>query len=197
MSGKGNCFDNAAVETFFKSLKAELLWRQTWPTRRPDVFCGDTTKSRWLSATVTTRDGRIPDLVQKVTGRDPLCGRTVTGGPVTIQDSAWLMSWVVSRQPHFKGQKPGQMVVWLYGLFSDVPDNYVKKPMQDCTGEEITREWLFHMGVPADRIDDMAATGAITRPCMMPFITAQFMPRSPGDRPKVVPDGSVNLAFLG
>ncbi len=25
MSGKGNCFDNAAVETFFKSLKAVLL----------------------------------------------------------------------------------------------------------------------------------------------------------------------------
>lgn len=25
MSGKGNCFDNAAVETFFKSLKTELL----------------------------------------------------------------------------------------------------------------------------------------------------------------------------
>ncbi|GBQ89912.1 hypothetical protein AA23498_0740 [Acetobacter nitrogenifigens DSM 23921 = NBRC 105050] len=34
MSGKGNCFDNAAVETFFKSLKTRLLWRQTWPTRR-------------------------------------------------------------------------------------------------------------------------------------------------------------------
>lgn len=34
MSGKGNCFDNAAVETFFKSLKAEMLWRQTWPTQR-------------------------------------------------------------------------------------------------------------------------------------------------------------------
>lgn len=34
MSGKGNCHDNAAVKTFFKSLKAELLWRQTWPTRR-------------------------------------------------------------------------------------------------------------------------------------------------------------------
>jgi len=25
---------NAAVETFFKSLKAELIWRQSWPTRR-------------------------------------------------------------------------------------------------------------------------------------------------------------------
>ena len=34
MSGKGNCFDNAAVETFFKTIKAELIWRQSWPTRR-------------------------------------------------------------------------------------------------------------------------------------------------------------------
>ncbi len=34
MSGKGNCYDNASVETFFKSLKAELIWRQTWLTRR-------------------------------------------------------------------------------------------------------------------------------------------------------------------
>ena len=34
MSGKGNCYDNASVETFFKSLKAELIWRRTWPTRR-------------------------------------------------------------------------------------------------------------------------------------------------------------------
>jgi len=33
MSGKGNCFDNAAVETFFKSMKAELIWRQQWQTR--------------------------------------------------------------------------------------------------------------------------------------------------------------------
>ena len=30
MSGKGNCYDNAAVETFFKTLKAELIWRHTW-----------------------------------------------------------------------------------------------------------------------------------------------------------------------
>ena len=177
------------------------LWRniaeQDPAFGRPDVFCGDTTKSRWESATVTTLDARIPALVHKVTGRDPFSGRTVTGGPVTIADSAWLMSWVVSRQPHFKAQPEGQMVAWLYGLFSDVPGDYVKKPMQDCTGEEITREWLFHMGVPLDEIDDMAATGAVTHPCMMPFITAQFMPRATGDRPHVVPHGSVNLAFLG
>ena len=34
MSGKGNCYDNAAVETFFKTIKAELIWRGTWDTRR-------------------------------------------------------------------------------------------------------------------------------------------------------------------
>ena len=34
MSAKGNCYDNAVVETFFKTLKAEFLWRRKWPTRQ-------------------------------------------------------------------------------------------------------------------------------------------------------------------
>jgi transposase InsO family protein len=34
MSGKGNCYDNAAMETFFKTIKAELIWRHSWQTRR-------------------------------------------------------------------------------------------------------------------------------------------------------------------
>ena len=34
MSSKGNCYDNAAVETFFKTIKAELIWRHSWETRR-------------------------------------------------------------------------------------------------------------------------------------------------------------------
>jgi putative transposase len=29
MSGKGNCYDNAAVETVFKTIKAEVIWRDT------------------------------------------------------------------------------------------------------------------------------------------------------------------------
>ena len=31
---KGNCFDNAVQETVFKTLKAELIWRSIWQTRR-------------------------------------------------------------------------------------------------------------------------------------------------------------------
>ncbi|GBQ80111.1 hypothetical protein AA14337_1637 [Acetobacter malorum DSM 14337] len=34
MSRKGNCWDNAVTESFFKTLKAELLWRQAWRTRQ-------------------------------------------------------------------------------------------------------------------------------------------------------------------
>jgi putative transposase len=34
MSGKGDCWDNAVVETFFKTLKAELIWRHSWQTRQ-------------------------------------------------------------------------------------------------------------------------------------------------------------------
>lgn len=33
MSGKGNCYDNSMVETFFKTLKAELVWRTVFYTR--------------------------------------------------------------------------------------------------------------------------------------------------------------------
>ena len=34
MSGKGNCHDDSAVETFFKTINAELIWRRSWPTGR-------------------------------------------------------------------------------------------------------------------------------------------------------------------
>ena len=34
MSGKGNCYGNAIVETFFKTLKSELVWRTVFMTRQ-------------------------------------------------------------------------------------------------------------------------------------------------------------------
>src|SRR5699024_6005964 len=81
-------------------------------------------------------------------------------------------------------------------LFSDVPGDYIQKPMRACTGKEITKEWLFHLGVPVNEIEEMANTCTAV-PVMMPFITSQFMPRTAGDRPYVVPKNAVNFAFLG
>lgn len=34
MSGKGNCYDNAMVETVFKTIKNELIWRAGFQTRK-------------------------------------------------------------------------------------------------------------------------------------------------------------------
>ena len=164
---------------------------------RPDVFGAHIPQTKWESATVTTLDERIPRYIGKIAKRDPFSGKVVTGGIVTAKDSSWLLSWTVNRQPHFKAQPKDQIVVWVYGLFVEKPGDYVKKPMQDCTGEEITQEWLFHMGVPVGDIPKLAATGAKTVPVMMPYITAFFMPRQAGDRPDVVPKSAVNFAFIG
>ena len=34
MSGKGNCYDNAMVETVFKTVKSDLVWRTIFASRR-------------------------------------------------------------------------------------------------------------------------------------------------------------------
>lgn len=163
----------------------------------PDKFCGNPDKTNWMSATVTTLDDKIPPYVKRICKRDPFSGKVVTGGIVTAKDSNWLLSWTFNRQPQFRTQPKGQLVGWIYGLFSDVPGNYVKKTMQECTGKEICMEWLYHMGVPESEIKELAEHSANTVPCMMPYITAFFMPREAGDRPLVVPDGALNFAFLG
>ena len=164
---------------------------------RPDKFCQNTKATNWESATVTTLDNRIPPYIEKACRRDPFSGKVVTGGIITAKDSKWLMSYTVNRQPHFKDQPKDQLVVWVYGLFTDVPGDFIKKPMKECTGIEITEEWLYHLGVPESEIHGMAAGSAHCIPCMMPYITAFFMPRTAGDRPKVVPDGCSNFAFIG
>ena len=163
----------------------------------PDKFCYDPEQTNWMSATVNTLDQRIVPYIRNICKRDPFSGKVVTGGIVTVKDSSWLLSWTINRQPQFRSQPKGQLLVWVYGLFSDKPGDYVKKPMRDCTGKEICMEWLYHIGVPENEIEDMAENSANTVPCMMPYITAFFMPRSNGDRPDVVPNGAVNFAFLG
>ncbi|SHJ97295.1 oleate hydratase [Anaerocolumna jejuensis DSM 15929] len=206
----GGCVENSSLGSQDKpaSFKHEIkagggwdMWRkiaaQDPSFGHPDKFCKDPEQTNWMSATVTTLDDRIPPYIRKICQRDPFSGKVVTGGIVTAKDSNWLLSWTFNRQPHFRNQPKDQLVGWIYGLFSDKPGNFVKKTMRECTGKEICMEWLYHMGVPESEIADLAEHSANTIPCMMPYITAFFMPRSAGDRPAVVPEGSVNFAFLG
>ena len=163
----------------------------------PEKFCSDTEKTNWESATITTSDETIINAIKKICKRDPRTGHVVTGGIVSCKDSSWLLSWTINRQGQFKEQSKDEVCVWVYSLFTDVPGDFVKKPMKECTGEEITEEWLYHLGIPTDQIEDLAKNHANCVPTMMPYITAFFMPRRKGDRPDVIPDGCVNFAFLG
>ena len=206
----GGCVENSTLGSqntpaeFNTEIKAGGgwdMWRkiaaQDKSFGNPDKFCFDPEQSNWMSATVTTLDEKIVPYIQNICKRNPFSGKVVTGGIVTVKDSNWLLSWTFNRQPQFHSQPKGQLVGWIYGLFSDKPGNFVKKPMRECTGKEICMEWLYHLGVPENEIENLAENSANTVPCMMPYITAFFMPRALEDRPKVVPDKAVNFAFIG
>ena len=163
----------------------------------PEVFYHHIPNKNWrISATLTFTDDKIVPYIERICNKDPHSGSIVTSGPVTVRDSNWLLGFSISRQPHFKKQKENELIVWLYGLYSDTKGNYIDKTMPECTGEELTKEFLYHLGVPEENIQAMVdTTNAI--PVCMPYITSYFAPRALGDRPKVVPKDTMNLAFIG
>jgi oleate hydratase len=156
----------------------------------PSNFSDHVDQSKWMSFTTTLHDPTFFRLIRDLTGNVP-----GEGGLITFPESSWLASIVSPHQPHFIGQPEGVEVFWGYGLFVDVPGNFVKKPMAACTGREIMTEILGHLRLQVHTAGILDACTCI--PCMMPFITSQFLPRSKGDRPQVIPAGSKNLAFVG
>ncbi len=176
----------------------ENLAKQSPEFGNPGVFYKNLPDRSWfVSATVTWKNDEIAPYLEGLTKRKLHTGRIVSGGIITIKDSNWLMSFATHRQPHFKEQPADENLTWVYGLLSDVPGNYIKKPIEQCTGEEIAQELLYHLGVPLTDIDRMAKESCVVIPTYMPFITSYFMVRKYGDRPLVVPNGSKNLAFIG
>lgn len=165
----------------------------------PDVFCSDTEATNWMSATVETSNEDIIQHIMNICKRDPCAGKVTTGGIVTVKDSVnnWFLSWTINRQPQFRSQNKDTVLVWLYALHTDTEGNYIKKAMRDCTGEEICQEWLYHIGMDESKIKDYSENACNTTTCFMPYINAFFQPRKNVDRPKVVPEGAVNFAFIG
>lgn len=165
----------------------------------PEVFCSDVDKTNWMSATIATSNEEIIDHIMKICKRDPRSGKVTTGGIVTVKDSTdnWYLSWTINRQPQFKAQDKNLVLVWVYSLSTDKEGNYVKKPMKKCTGIEVCKEWLYHIGIDINRIDLLAENACNTTTCYMPYINAFFQPRKHEDRPLVVPHGAQNFAFIG
>ena len=164
----------------------------------PDKFCDNVSETNWMSATIEVSDEEIIKHIINICKRDPRDGKVTTGGIVTVKDSMdnWYLSWTINRQPQFKSQNKGSILVWVYALNTTKDGNFVKKPIQECTGKEICEEWLYHIGVE-DKIIEMYADKCNTTTCYMPYINAFFEPREEKDRPLVVPDKAVNFAFIG
>ena len=156
----------------------------------PHVFTEHIDQSKWLSFTLNLKDNIFFQAMEKFTGN--VAG---SGGLVTFKNSSWLMSIVLAYQPHFRHQPKNVQVCWGYGLFPDKIGDFVKKRMSDCTGEEILQELLFHLNFIDEKNKILETSKCI--PCMMPYITSQFLVRDPKDRPQVIPKGSKNLALLG
>lgn len=157
---------------------------------RPQVFCGQVEKTRWITFTVTDHDPRFFQRMQQFSG-SPAGG----GGLVTLKSSNWLLTFHLFHSPAFAGQPADCFVWWGYGLLPDRTGNFVEKALPDCSGREILVELYSHLGLQ-DELPALLAS-ACCIPCLLPYTTSQFMPRSPGDRPAVIPAGTANLAFVG
>lgn len=186
--------DSAPVLNDKRTGGAWRLWENIASDRpelgRPGRFADHIDESKWMSFTTTLKNRAFFDLVRDFTGNVP-----GEGGLITFVDSGWLMSIVLPHQPHFIGQPDDVQVFWGYALSIDHPGDHVAKPMSACTGREIMTELLGQLGA-SERAESILAD-AICLPCMMPFITSQFLVRSHGDRPQIHPEGYANFAVTG
>ena len=157
----------------------------------PEPFFTKPHETNWLSFTVTCRGDEILKTIENFTGNVP-----GSGALMTFKDSSWLMSSVVAAQPHFVNQPMDTTIFWGYGLYTDAVGDYVKKPMKECTGQELLNEYLHHLHIPEDRIAELMKTVINVIPCYMPYVDAQFEPRKYSDRPPVIPAGSTNFAMV-
>ncbi|MEZ7500822.1 oleate hydratase [Flavobacterium sp. Arc3] len=158
----------------------------------PSPFCDAIDLQKWYSFTATLSDNTFHNYMENFSGN--VDG---TGGLVTLTDSNWLMSIVIARQPHFPNQPDDVKVFWGYGLYPDRKGNYVNKTMAECTGAEMLEELWYHLKIQKLMKPITAAGKVNCIPTAMPFIDSLFMPRKMGDRPKVLPKGATNFAFLG
>ena len=157
---------------------------------RPNTFFGNIDENKWESFTLTMRSETLLKRISEYTGNEP-----GTGALTTWIESGWHLSMVVPAQPHFPKQQENTYTLWGYGFEIDNEGDYVKKKMSQATGAEILTELVHQLGFE-DILDEVLATTDVTT-VMMPYASALFSRRAPEDRPKVIPDGAQNFAFLG
>ena len=161
---------------------------------RPEPFISNIDQSGFYTFTISIKgDSTFADFMSAKTGVTP---PLIKNGCITIVDSNWMITFFVYGKKYYRDQPDDVDIVHGYILFCmDKPGNFIKKPARECTGKEIFSELLYHCGLK-DKIDQILKHSYVSI-AAMPYITSQFMPRWIADRPQVIPDGCVNLAFIG
>lgn len=158
----------------------------------PEKFSSYIDKSKWMSAFLCIKGRK--EFCAKIREKYGYPKDSVTGA-ISIMDSSWDISFVIYDK-YFPNQEDDEDFLWFDGLYGERIGDYVKKPMAECTGNEVLQEFLYHLGM-LDEYEDLAKHTYVSL-TMMPYITSQFMPRnSKGDRPAVIPEGAKNYAFVG
>ncbi|HTR14608.1 MAG TPA: oleate hydratase [Roseiarcus sp.] len=173
------------------------LWAKIAATHpefgKPEAFFGPdiVPHAMWVTFTVTTYEPTFYEC---------LAMRTNSGsrqtGLVTLVDSPWLITVAPFPEPHFAGQSPLTKVWWGYGIHPMEAGRHVNgKAMHECSGSEILKETVLEFGF-GDKLPAILASSDCV-PCVLPYAGSVWMVRRKADRPKVIPDGAKNFAFIG
>ncbi|RAH65397.1 oleate hydratase [Aspergillus aculeatinus CBS 121060] len=161
-------------------------------------FCTRLEESRLESFTITLRAAGGNRIRERITGTNNNSATESSSSPMFISliDAPWVVSLHVPPQPVFPDQPAEVQVLWGYALYPERTGEVVRKPMLECTGEEILREVLAQLEVKETEADRILQ-GAITVPCVVPRMAAGLLPRGEGNRPRVIPPAIRNLGLIG
>ncbi|KAJ5105299.1 hypothetical protein NUU61_002646 [Penicillium alfredii] len=151
----------------------------------PYNFCTRQAESTLQSFTITTADLTLFDHLQSISHSNQ------AGAFITLPESPWRLNLCIPWQPVFDQQPSDIRVLWGSALEPRRKGKFVKKPMTDCSGMEVTIELLGHLNYPS------LVHHTITIPRVMPRMSAGLLARSSNDRPGVIPQETCNLGLIG
>lgn len=157
----------------------------------PEPFYKNPKESTIESFTITSKGNTLLKEIEKITSNIP-----GSGSLMTFKDSNWLISINVPVQPYFKNQPLDTTVLWGYAINCSEDGNYINKPIKDCSGKEILEELMYHLNLN-NKKEEIESEIINVIPCIMPYKSSALLQRKLIDRPEIVPEDSVNFAFIG
>jgi oleate hydratase len=157
----------------------------------PSHFTNSIDHSKFVVFNVTTKGKLLEDLITKFTKNKRFGEQHM----VIFPESGWDLIVHIPWQPFVRNQDKDTTIIMAYALKGDNNGDYVKKPMGDCTGEELLTEMIYQFGFMKELPEILKSSQCI--PFMLPYVTSMFLPRNQYDRPPVIPERSTNLALIG